>query len=97
MRALVTATWRVTLLTVKEPELVRGVERYWQFIVRLTSTHSLGSGTHLIERGFTVKFSEVACVEQRIGAGLLIAPQLSFCGLNVTQTKASMKQCLYRI
>ncbi|KAI3352981.1 hypothetical protein L3Q82_019556 [Scortum barcoo] len=34
----------------KEPELVREVERYRLEIVGLTSTHSLGSGTQLLER-----------------------------------------------
>ncbi|KAI3375439.1 hypothetical protein L3Q82_021925 [Scortum barcoo] len=35
----------------EEPELVREVERYWLEIVGLTSMHSLGSGTQLLERG----------------------------------------------
>ncbi|KAI3354823.1 hypothetical protein L3Q82_004628 [Scortum barcoo] len=44
----------------KEPELVREVERYRLEIVGLTSTHSLGSGTQLLERGWTLHYSGVA-------------------------------------
>ncbi|KAI3365143.1 hypothetical protein L3Q82_010118 [Scortum barcoo] len=62
----------------KEPELVREVERYQLEIVGLTSTHSLGSGTQLLERGWTLHYSGVAQGERRrAGVGLLIAPQLS--------------------
>ncbi|KAK3565612.1 hypothetical protein QTP86_012934 [Hemibagrus guttatus] len=43
-------TWNVTSLGRKEPELVREVERYRLEIVGLASTHSLGSGTQLLER-----------------------------------------------
>ncbi|KAK3562878.1 hypothetical protein QTP86_011111 [Hemibagrus guttatus] len=62
----------------KEPELVRGVERYWLEIGGLASTHSLGSGTQLLERGWTLFFSRVPHSERRrAGVGLLIALQLS--------------------
>uniref|UniRef100_A0A671TEK4 Reverse transcriptase domain-containing protein n=1 Tax=Sparus aurata TaxID=8175 RepID=A0A671TEK4_SPAAU len=62
----------------KEPELVREVERYWLEIVGLNSTHRLGSGTQLLERGWTLFYSGVARGERRrAGVGLLIAPQLS--------------------
>ncbi|KAK3564781.1 hypothetical protein QTP86_026411, partial [Hemibagrus guttatus] len=62
----------------KEPELVREVERYRLEIVGLASTHSLGSGTQLLERGWTLFFSGVPHGERRrAGVGLLIAPQLS--------------------
>lgn len=64
---------------------MREVERYRQDIVRLASTHSLGSGTQLIERGWTLHFTGVARGEQRTGAGLLTAPQLSHHVLNVLQ------------
>ncbi|KAK3522902.1 hypothetical protein QTP86_007322 [Hemibagrus guttatus] len=58
--------------------LVREVERYQLEIVRLASTHSLGSGTQLLERGWTLFFSGVPHGERRqAGVGLLIAPQLS--------------------
>ncbi|KAK3518676.1 hypothetical protein QTP70_007169 [Hemibagrus guttatus] len=70
--------WNVTSLGGKEPELVREVERYWLDIVGLASTHSLGSGTQLLERGWTLFVSGVAHGERRrAGVGLLIAPQLS--------------------
>ncbi|KAK3572306.1 hypothetical protein QTP86_030244 [Hemibagrus guttatus] len=71
-------TWNVTSLGGKEPELVREVERYRLEIVGLASTHSLGSGTQLLERGWTLFFSGVPHGERRrAGMGLLIAPQLS--------------------
>ncbi|KAK3519708.1 hypothetical protein QTP70_002679 [Hemibagrus guttatus] len=72
-------TWNVTSLGGGgEPELVREVERYWLETVRLSSTHSLGSGTQLLERGWTLFFSGVPHGERRrAGVGLLIAPQLS--------------------
>ena len=47
---LAMGTWNVTLLGGKEPELVLEVERYRVEIVGLISTHSLGSGTQLLER-----------------------------------------------
>ncbi|KAK3547403.1 hypothetical protein QTP86_018910, partial [Hemibagrus guttatus] len=52
-------TWNVPSLGEKEPELVREVERYRLEIVGLASTHSLGSGTQLLERGWTLFFSGV--------------------------------------
>ncbi|KAI3376211.1 hypothetical protein L3Q82_016715 [Scortum barcoo] len=54
----------------------------WLEIVGLTSTHSLGSGTQLLERGWTLHYSGVAQGERRLqaGVGLLIAPQLSHPG-----------------
>ncbi|KAK3534290.1 hypothetical protein QTP86_011684 [Hemibagrus guttatus] len=71
-------TWNVTSLGGKEPKLVREVERYRLEIVGLASTHSLGSGTQLLERGWTLFFSGVPHGERRrAGVGLLIAPQLS--------------------
>ncbi|KAK3545682.1 hypothetical protein QTP70_010761 [Hemibagrus guttatus] len=71
-------TWNVTSLGGKEPELVREIERYRLEIVGLASTHSLGSGTQLLERGWTLFFSGVPHGERRrAGVGLLIAPRLS--------------------
>ncbi|KAK3519758.1 hypothetical protein QTP70_003909 [Hemibagrus guttatus] len=62
----------------EEPELVREVERYQLKIVGLASTYSLGSGTQLLERGWTLFFSGMPHGERhRAGVGLLIAPQLS--------------------
>ena len=49
----------------EEPELVEEVERYRQEIVGLTSSHSLGSGTYLLERGLTLLHSGVARGERR--------------------------------
>jgi len=43
----------------KEPELVREVEWYELEMVGLTSTHSTGSGTKLLERGWTLSFFRV--------------------------------------
>ncbi|KAK3553774.1 hypothetical protein QTP70_009300 [Hemibagrus guttatus] len=51
-------TWNVTSLGGKEPELVREVERY-RLEIRLASMHSLGPGTQLLERGWTLFFSGV--------------------------------------
>ena len=62
----------------KVPELVREVERFRLEIIGLASTHSLCSGTELLERGWTLFYSGVARGERRrAGVGLLIAPQLS--------------------
>uniref|UniRef100_A0A672ZD16 Reverse transcriptase domain-containing protein n=1 Tax=Sphaeramia orbicularis TaxID=375764 RepID=A0A672ZD16_9TELE len=78
MQSLALGTWNVTSLGGKEPELVREVERYRLDIVELTSTHSLGSGTQPLERGWTLHFYGIARGERRrAGVGLLIAPQLS--------------------
>ncbi len=57
---------------------MREVDRYQLEIVGITSTHSLGSGTTLLERGWTLYYSGVAHGERRrADVGLLIAPQLS--------------------
>ena len=71
-------TGNVTSLSGGEPELVQEVEWYWLQIVGLTSTHSLGSGTQLLERCWTVFHSGAARVKrQQAGVGLFTAPQLS--------------------
>ncbi|KAI3360583.1 hypothetical protein L3Q82_002446 [Scortum barcoo] len=64
-KTLAIGTWNVTSLGGKEPELVREVERYRLEIVGLTSTHSLGSGTQLLERGWTLHYSGVAQGERQ--------------------------------
>ncbi len=57
---------------------MREVERFGLEIVGITSTHGRGSGTTLLERGWTLHHSGVAHGERRrAGVGLLIAPQLS--------------------
>ncbi|KAK0155726.1 Retrovirus-related Pol polyprotein from type-1 retrotransposable element R2 [Merluccius polli] len=60
LQKLVLGTWNVTSLVGKEPELVREVEKFRLDIVGLTSTHSKGSGTSLLERGWTLFHSGVA-------------------------------------
>ncbi len=74
-----TGSWDMEChLTGGGPELVREVERYRLEIVGLTSTHSLGSGAQLLEKGGTLFYSGVAHGERRrAGVGLFIAPQLS--------------------
>ncbi|KAI3374382.1 hypothetical protein L3Q82_006210 [Scortum barcoo] len=68
-KTLAIGTRNVTSLGGKEPELVREVERYQLEIVGLTSTHSLGSGTQLLERGWTLHYSGVA---QAVSGGELV-------------------------
>uniref|UniRef100_A0A8C6KHB6 Endonuclease/exonuclease/phosphatase domain-containing protein n=1 Tax=Nothobranchius furzeri TaxID=105023 RepID=A0A8C6KHB6_NOTFU len=84
-RKLVFGTWNVTLLVGKEQELVAEVERYRLDKVRLTSTHSIGSGTQVLERGWTLSFAGVAPGERRrAGVGFLLAQRLSACVLGFT-------------
>ncbi|TWW74392.1 hypothetical protein D4764_14G0003950 [Takifugu flavidus] len=53
--------------------------------VGLTSTHGKGSGTSLLERGWTLYHSGVADGERRrAGVAILVAPQLSACILEFT-------------
>ena len=76
--------WNVTSLGGKEPELVREVERYWLDLVGLASMHSIGSGSKLLERGWTLFFSGVAKgVRCRVGMGILTSPRLSAAVLGV--------------
>uniref|UniRef100_A0A8C5CRJ5 Reverse transcriptase domain-containing protein n=1 Tax=Gadus morhua TaxID=8049 RepID=A0A8C5CRJ5_GADMO len=82
---LALGTWNVTSLWGKEPELVREVERYQLDLVGLTSTHSLSSGTVLLDKGWTLFFSGVAeGVRRRAGVGILINPRLSAAVLEFT-------------
>lgn len=55
-RRLVLRTSNVTSLVRKELDLVQQVEQYQLDIVGVSSTHSSGSGTKLLERGWTVLF-----------------------------------------
>uniref|UniRef100_A0A8C6NR47 Endonuclease/exonuclease/phosphatase domain-containing protein n=1 Tax=Nothobranchius furzeri TaxID=105023 RepID=A0A8C6NR47_NOTFU len=64
-RKLGFGTWNITSLAGKEQELVAEVERYRLDIVGLTSTHSIGSGTQALERGWTLSFAGVAPGERR--------------------------------
>ena len=52
--AIAMGTWNVTSLEGKEPELMLEVEHYRLEIVWFVSLHSLGSGTQLLERGWTL-------------------------------------------
>ncbi|TWW59340.1 hypothetical protein D4764_06G0008700 [Takifugu flavidus] len=75
----------VTSLVGKEPELVCEVEKFRLDIVGLTSTHGKGSGTSLLERGWTLYHSGVADGERRrAGVAILVTPQLSACILEFT-------------
>nr|XP_054603205.1 craniofacial development protein 2-like [Nothobranchius furzeri] len=77
--------WNVTSLAGKEQELVAEVERHRLDIVGLTSTHSIGSGTQVLERGWALSFAGVAPGERRrAGVGFLLAPRLSACELGFT-------------
>ncbi|TWW53877.1 R2DM Retrovirus-related Pol polyprotein from type II retrotransposable element [Takifugu flavidus] len=85
LHKLALGTWNVTSLVGKEPELVCEVEKFRLDIVGLTSTHSKGSGTSLLERGWTLYHSGVANGERRwAGVAILVAPQLSACILEFT-------------
>ena len=85
LQKLALGTWNVTSLVGKEPELVREVEKFRLDIVGLTSTHSKGSGTSLLERGWTLFHSGVATGERRrAGMAILIAPRLGACMLEFT-------------
>jgi len=66
-----------TSLGGKEPELVQEVGHYQLDLVGLTSTHSVSSGTLLLDRGWTLFFSGVAQgVRRRAGVGILTSPRL---------------------
>uniref|UniRef100_A0A8C6K918 Endonuclease/exonuclease/phosphatase domain-containing protein n=1 Tax=Nothobranchius furzeri TaxID=105023 RepID=A0A8C6K918_NOTFU len=84
-RKLVFGTCNITSLAGKEQELVAEVQRYRLDIVGLTSTHSIGSGTQVLERGWTLSFAGVAPGERRrAGVGFLLTPRLSACVLGFT-------------
>ena len=75
LQKLALGTWKVTSLVGKEPELVREVEKFRLDIVGLTLTHSKGSGTSLLERGWTFFHSGVVTGERRrAGVAILTAP-----------------------
>ena len=66
----------------KERELVREVKRNQLDVVGLNWMNSLGSGTNLLERGWTLFSCGVTQGEKWwTGVGLLIAPQLEACML----------------
>ena len=51
LKIILTRMWNVTSLAGKELELVCEMKQYQLDIVGLTSIHSVGSGTKLLERG----------------------------------------------
>ena len=64
---------------------MREVERYQLDLVGLPFTHSLGSGTVLLDRGWTLFFSGVAHgVRHRASVGILTNPRLSAAMLEFT-------------
>ena len=71
------------------------VERYQLDMVGLTSMHSTGSGTKLLERGWTFYFSGVAQgVRCQLGVGIFTSPRLSAAVLefsSVNKRVASMR------
>ena len=74
---LTLGTWNVTTLVGKEPDLVREAERYRLDLVGLTFTHSKGSGTQVLDKGYTLFFSGVAQgVRSQAGVGILTSPRL---------------------
>ncbi|TWW65341.1 hypothetical protein D4764_21G0002410 [Takifugu flavidus] len=80
LHKLALGTWNVTSLVGNEPELVCEVEKFRLDIVGLTSMHSKGSGTSLLERGWTLYHSGIADGERRrAGVAILVATQLSAC------------------
>ena len=60
LQKLALGKWNVTSLMEKEPLLVREVEKFRLDIVGLTSTYVKGSGTSLLERGWTLYDSGVS-------------------------------------
>lgn len=58
-------TWIVTCLAEKELELDQEVEQYWLDIVSLASTQSVGFGTLILERGWTLCCNGVAHGERQ--------------------------------
>jgi len=90
--------WNVTSLAGKEPELVREVEQYQLDPVGLASMHSAGSGTKLLEKGWTLFFSGVAQGETcRAGEGILTSPRLSTAVLEFAPENERVASLLLRV
>ncbi|TWW77030.1 hypothetical protein D4764_12G0004200 [Takifugu flavidus] len=94
---LALGTWNVTSLMGKEPELMREVEVFRLDIVGLTSTHSKGSGTSLLGRGWTLYHSGVADVREewsrRIGAASTVMRTLHW---SVVVNRELRQKAIYR-
>ena len=98
LQKLALGTWNVTSLVGKEPELVCEAERFRLEIVGLTSTHGSGSGTSLLERGWTYFHSGVAHGERRqAGVGILVAPHLGACTLGFTPVNKRVASLRLRV
>uniref|UniRef100_A0A3P9PV83 Reverse transcriptase domain-containing protein n=1 Tax=Poecilia reticulata TaxID=8081 RepID=A0A3P9PV83_POERE len=98
LQKLALGTWNVTSLVGKEPELVCEAERFRLEIVGLTSTHGSGSGTSLLERGWTYFHSGVAHSERRrAGVGILVAPHLGACTLGFTPVNERVASLRLRV
>ena len=75
LRKLALGALNVTSLGRKELELVQEVELD---IVGLTSTYRVGSGTKVLDRGWSLSYSGVAQGERgRAGVGILTSPWLA--------------------
>ncbi|TWW64942.1 hypothetical protein D4764_22G0005890 [Takifugu flavidus] len=84
---LASGTWNVTSLAGKELELMGKVERFQIDMVGLTLTHSVGSGTQVLEGGWTLFYAGVAQGERRrAGVGFLLAHRLSSLTLRFSQS-----------
>ena len=80
----------------KEPELVCEVERYQLVIVGLTSTNSIGSGTKLLEKGWTLSYSGVAHEERcRAGVEILTRPRLKVLEFSPVSERVTSLQLQY--
>ncbi|TWW74372.1 R2DM Retrovirus-related Pol polyprotein from type II retrotransposable element [Takifugu flavidus] len=91
-------TWNVTSLAGKELELVGEVECYQLDVVGLTSTHSVGSGTQVLEGGWTLFYAGVAQGErQRAGVGFLLAPRLSSSTLGFSRSSERVASLRLRV
>ena len=76
---------------------MRDAERYWLDLAELTSMHSVGSGSKLLDRGWTLFFSGVAKgVRCQAGVGILTSPRLSAAVLEFTPVDERVASLLLR-
>ena len=70
-------------------ELVYGVRKF-QLDIGLTSTHSKGSGSNLLQRGWTLFHFGVANSEKQwAGVAILVAPWISACTFTPVNEKVT--------
>ncbi|TWW77409.1 hypothetical protein D4764_12G0007990 [Takifugu flavidus] len=82
----------------KELELVGEVERYRLDMVNLTSTHSVGSGTQVLEGDWTLFYAGVAQGEKRRArVGFLLAPRLSAPNLTLGFSRSNERVVFLRL